>query len=96
MANATYYYTEFVPAHFEGDKFIAKHYKKRSLRVEIIEEGLKRTKIKFCAFHADGRPPGTVSTVTTEKVVSDAWVKDTRDTIDKSLGREIRKPYKDD
>lgn len=71
------------------------------LKVEIIDDTGKRLRVKFLGYHADGRTPGTVTTVERKSVkrVGDRPLSDTVSKL--NIFRDydpelIRKPYKDD
>jgi hypothetical protein len=73
-----------------------------TMKVKILEDTGKRLRIEFLGYHADGRTPGTVTTVEYKSVKrmdaasrsgKSANLQDYLDTLDPEL---IRKPYKDD
>lgn len=86
-------------------------YESFSMKVEILEElPSSRLRIKFLGYHADGRGPGSISTVMAKSVkrtggtpeVQDKDARPLSDAVRKlNIFRgydpdEIRKPYKDD
>lgn len=77
------------------------------MKVEILEDTGKRLRVKFLGYHADGRPPGSVTTVEYKSVkranvvdVGKTPTKEDVNTIKQFIDRfdpELtRKPYKDD
>ena len=61
-----------------------------TLRVEVLEEKGDRTKVRFMQYHADKRPPNTLTWVKTASLQMDETEQKEAPT------RDIRLPYKDD
>lgn len=100
----TYKYTVWHKARFDGITWRPKHFTHHSLRVEIVEELAKQYRIKFLAYHEDGRGPGTIARASKDSVTLDAdkgdivaqtTVQPFYDSEGKPI-REIKLPYKDD
>lgn len=92
IRRGTYHYSIFHPSSYDGGKFKLPYYTKHKLRVEITDETDKGYKIKFLAFHEDGRGPGTIARAQKHKVILDEPKEAPREI---SPDREIKLPYKD-
>lgn len=75
-----------MPRRADGSPRVTKH----RVRVEIIEVGPTRTKVRFLEWHIDGRGPGTITSVKNRNVTIGTRLIVTRPTV------EYRRPYKDD
>lgn len=91
MKRGTYHYTVWHPSSYLGGKFRLPYFTKHNLRVEVVDETDKSYKVKFLAFHEDGRAPGTIARAKKEKVTLDETA-----PREVSPDREIKLPYKDD
>lgn len=92
--NATYLYTVWLPAHYEGDKWIAPRISRHKMRVYAYDPLFGRTRIIFSAFHAEHkyRGPGHITTVQEVNLKRDT-VPEVKPNITPAHGRL---PYKDD
>lgn len=94
----TYNYTVWHKGRYDDrGKYHPAHGTRHKVRVEVLETLNSQYRVKFLAFHEDGRGPGTITAVNKSNVKLDvAPAQGDNITPAHGIDREIRKPYKED